>query len=167
MRSSSVCWISDHTVGKDATLLAYSLTLSSAALMKFTPAGWCVKVSDAGEHLQVGLRKNRRYTLRVVKRDGTVRVAVPEADWALNRRVIQSRRSRHESPVLVAVTARKVRLSHAVWAVSELTAEMRLLIRSVGKDRVTRRNPHGLSTATANRGFLLVAALVTWVSDLW
>jgi hypothetical protein len=39
--------------------------------------------------------------------------------------------------------------------------------RGVGKDRVTRRNPHGLSTATANRGFLLVAALVTCVSDLW
>ena len=36
--------------------------------------------------------------------------------------------------------------------------------RGVGKDRVTGRNPHGLSvTATANRGFLLAAALVTCI----
>ncbi len=77
----------------------YSSLPSRAALRKFTPARCCVEVSDAWKHLQIGLGKERRHILRVMHRDGAVRVAVPELDWALNRRVLQSGRSRHESQV--------------------------------------------------------------------
>src|SRR5262245_29052979 len=83
-----------------AILLLYGAAGFPGDIQDIPPEGWRVKVSNAGQHLQVSNGKKRRHKLRVVNRDGAVRVAVPEADWALNRRVLQSGRSRHQSPVL-------------------------------------------------------------------
>jgi hypothetical protein len=81
-------------------VLSLSATAAQGGAEETTPAGCCVEVSDAWEQLQLGLGKKAGHMLRVMHRDDGVRVAMPEADWTMDRRVIQTRRNPHESPVL-------------------------------------------------------------------
>jgi hypothetical protein len=89
-----------NPLGEEWTVvLSLSATAVPGGAEEITPARCCVEVSDPWEHLQLSFGKKAGHMLRMMDRDDGVRVAVPEADWAMDGRVIQTRRGPHESPV--------------------------------------------------------------------